>query len=345
MSSPHRRLRDRARALLFPGWQRLLDERVGLQAQVHRMATDLHRYRWFHDHVDEFGLVPYLNEDLTDTARFLTWQPPGHFYSAIPSWSAVEERAASVFDRTWRELPGVALDEDEHAALLSTFVPLWADLDGLATQPEAWRYRGDNNAFNPADARVFYALLRHLRPARVVEVGSGHSSAILLDTIDRHLQPGPEITLIEPYPQLVRSLLRPGDEERLQILEARVQDVDAAVFRSLQANDVLFIDDSHVSKVDSDVNHLLFEVLPILAPGVWVHVHDVFFPFEYPRSWVEEGRTWNESYLLRAFLQFNHSFRVAFFSDVFLRSPRLAALPGAEVFQGGCGSIWLRRVA
>ncbi|OWY60928.1 hypothetical protein B7486_66545 [cyanobacterium TDX16] len=192
---------------------------------------------------------------------------------------------------------------------------------------------------------MLYALLRHLRPKRFVEVGSGHSSALLLDAVDRHLQPGPEITLVEPYPQLVRSLLREGDEERLQVLEVPVQEVDPAVFTALEAGDVLFIDDSHVSKVDSDVNHLFFEVLPLLAPGVWVHVHDVFFPFEYPKAWVEEGRTWNEAYLLRAFLQFNSAFRVAFFSDVFLRSPRLSALPGAELFGQGCGSIWLRRTA
>jgi predicted O-methyltransferase YrrM len=345
MSTPRRRFRDRVRGLVFPGWQRLVDERPEFQAQVNRVATDLHRYRWFHDHVDDYGLVPYLNEDLADTARFLTWQPPGHFYSAVPSWSAVEERSAAAFDRSWRALPGVPIDEDEHVALLAAFVPLWADLDGIAAEPEAWRYGLGNSAFNPADARVLYALLRHLRPARVVEVGSGHSSALLLDAVDRHLQPAPEITLVEPYPQLVRSLLRPGDEERLTILESPVQEVDPSVFTALQANDVLFIDDSHVSKVDSDVNHLFFEVLPLLAPGVWVHVHDVFFPFEYPKAWIEEGRTWNESYLLRAFLQFNSAFRVGFFSDVFLRSPRLSALPGAEVFSNGCGSIWLRRVA
>ncbi|OWY60402.1 hypothetical protein B7486_69380, partial [cyanobacterium TDX16] len=164
MSTPRRRFRDKVRGLVFPGWQRLVDERPEFQAQVNRVATDLHRYRWFHDHVDEFGLVPYLNEDLTDTARFLTWQPPGHFYSAIPSWSAVEERAGAAFDRTWRPLPGVPIDEDEHAALLAAFLPLWADLDGIAAEPDAWRYGLDNTAFNPADARVLYALLRHLRP-------------------------------------------------------------------------------------------------------------------------------------------------------------------------------------
>ena len=345
MSEPSdRRFRERVRGRLFPNWQRLLDERPELEAQIHRLATDLHRYKWFHDHVEDAGLVPYLNDDLNDTARFLTWTPPGHFYSAVPAWGVVKPRADIVFDRTWREVPAVPIDEDEHAALLTTLSALWTDLDGVEAEPDRWRFDPANVAFNPADARVFYGLLRHLRPARVIEVGSGHSSALLLDAIDRHLDPAPAVTLVEPYPELVRSLLRDGDAERIEILETPVQEVDLARFAALEAGDVLFIDDSHVSKVDSDVNHLFFEVLPRLQPGVWVHVHDVFFPFEYPQDWVEEGRTWNEAYLLRAFLQFNPAFRVAFFSDVMKRSARLAAMPEAAVFAEGCGSIWLRRL-
>jgi hypothetical protein len=112
----------------------------------------------------------------------------------------------------------------------------------------------------------------------------------------------------------------------------------------LEANDILFIDSSHVSKAGSDVNHLFFTVLPRLKPGVLVHVHDVFYPFEYPLGWLRQGRAWNELYLLRAFLQYNTAFEMLFFNSFLWKHhkeqlaaklPRMATNPG--------GSIWLRK--
>ncbi|MBU6199666.1 MAG: hypothetical protein KGP08_08415, partial [Xanthomonadaceae bacterium] len=133
-----------------------------------------------------------------------------------------------------------------------------------------------------------------------------------------------------------------------RLLEEKVQNVALAEFAALQAGDILFIDSSHVAKTGSDVNYLYFEVLPRLASGVRVHIHDIFLPHDYPREWVlGENRSWNEQYLLRALLMHSSAFRVVFgCSYAFWRFPDLvqAALahPRGHAFAGG--SIWIERI-
>jgi len=106
-----------------------------------------------------------------------------------------------------------------------------------------------------------------------------------------------------------------GDRRRARVIALPLQDVDMALFDVLESGDILFVDSTHVSKVNSDVNRIVFEILPRLARGVFVHIHDVFYPFEYPLEWLREGRAWNEQYLLRAFLQFNASFTIRLFGN------------------------------
>ena len=154
----------------------------------------------------------------------------------------------------------------------------------------------------------------HRKPRRIIEVGSGYSSCVILDTNDLFFDGSISCTHIEPYPDLLHRPVGPEMNETLDIRQSKLQDVPLTLFDELQANDMLFVDSTHVSKAGSDVNTLFFDVLPRLKPGVLVHLHDIFYPFEYRRDWLEEGRAWNEAYLLRAFLQYNHSFRILFFS-------------------------------
>ena len=177
-----------------------------------------------------------------------------------------------------------------------------------------------------------------------MEIGSGHSSCVVLDTNERFFGGSIECTFVEPYPELLRSLVREDDLERAKLLEAPLQTIGDDLFRSLQANDILLVDSTHVAKVGSDVNRIVFEVLPLLASGVHVHFHDVYYPFEYPRWLGAGGRAWNEAYLLRAFLLYNDAFEVALFNS-FLgqlhREALAAALPLAAPNPGS--SLWLRR--
>lgn len=209
---------------------------------------------------------------------------------------------------------------------------------------EGRRFWYDNHSFGHGDALMLHLMLRHLRPARMVEVGSGFSSCVTLDTVERWLDWGTELTLIEPYPQQLRDLILPGDEARFTLREEGVQSVPLDVFRTLGAGDVLFIDSTHVSRAGSDVNHEIFEVLPALQSGVYVHLHDIFYPFEYPPTWVEEGRGWTEAYVLHAFLQYNEAFEIVLWNHM-LRAKeweRMARdFPVWTVNTGG--SIWLRK--
>ena len=116
------------------------------------------------------------------------------------------------------------------------------------------------------------------------------------------------------------------------------------LFATLEENDILFIDSTHVAKIGSDVNYLFFEVLPRLRAGVYVHVHDIFHPFEYPRAWIYEGRAWTEAYMLRAFLTFNTAFEIVLFNtflERFHRERFAHKMPLCLRNEGG--SIWLRR--
>ena len=189
-------------------------------------------------------------------------------------------------------------------------------------------------------------MLRHFRPRRVIEVGSGFSSALMLDTNDLFFSSGISFTFIEPHAQRLTSLMRPEDNVRQRVVTSMVQDVPETLFDSLEANDILFVDSSHVVKVGSDVVHLLTHVLPRLNKGVLVHFHDVFWPFEYPEEWFADGRAWNENYVLKAFLQFNDSFEILLFSSYLATHHRRdleTHIPLALRNPGG--SLWIRRTA
>jgi hypothetical protein len=274
-----------------------------------------------------------------------TWVPPGHFYSPFPDLDDYDQRAAALRDPA-RELVGIDLREVDQLALVDLLAGIVArdDLVEHDTGDGGHRYWLDNPAYAHGDGVVLHGMLRHLRPERIVEVGSGYSSALILDTVERWL-PDTEVTFVEPFPALLEELLRPHDEQRVTIHRTKVQDVDPAVFAALGRGDVLFIDSTHVAKAGSDVNHLFCEVLPRLPVGVWVHLHDIFHPFEYPDAWVREGRAWHEAYLLRAFLTHNTAFVIRWFQDLLWtrhrhaleRLPWVATNPGAN--------LWLERVA
>lgn len=256
--------------------------------------------------------------------------PPGHFYSPITS-PADRQRAASQVSA-----PGVDLREAAQLALLTEIAP------GLAEPFAGPRYSPANRMFGPADAAIYRSLLRRLQPSRVLEIGSGYSTALLLDLADDGL-PAPDLVAVEPYPARLRGLLRPGDEDRLRLIMLPVQDVPAAEFDALGDGDLLFIDSTHVAKPGSDVLHLVLQVLPRLAPGVVVHVHDIFWPFTYPQAWLAEGRDWTEAYLLHAFLAGNSGWEILLFTSWAWHSHPEFAAP--EVRSPAPGSLWLRKAA
>jgi predicted O-methyltransferase YrrM len=250
----------------------------------------------------------------------------GHFYSPV-NGAADVERALN-----WSEdLPGVQLRAQEQVELFGELAPL---LEGVPDR----RYRSPNGMYDAADALVYQAFVRRLQPRRVIEVGAGFSTAKLLDTAEKFV-PELEVTCVEPYPDRLNSLLLP--EDKIDLIQKPVQDVPVEAFTRLESGDILFIDSTHVAKAGSDVLWLFLRVLPRLAKGVVVHVHDVFWPFEYPEKWLREGRSWNEDYLLHAFLCHNDAWRIELFSSWLWKNH--AELVPEALRTDNPGAIWLRR--
>jgi predicted O-methyltransferase YrrM len=281
-------------------------------------------------------------ESYRQTFRFV---PAGHFYSPLPSLREVNRARGRLFAPPPEALPGIELNEAAQLALLKEVKRYYGTLPFPSERAAERRYFYENPAYSYSDAIFLYGMIRHAAPRRIVEVGSGHSSCVMLDTAELFLDGHVDFTFIEPYPDRLLSLLKPEDLGRVKILAQRVQDIALEPFLALERNDILFIDSSHVMKIGSDVHHLLTEILPRLHPGVYVHIHDVFYPFEYPEEWITEGRAWNEAYALRAFLTFNDVFEIVLFNtylerfhrDIFERDMPLC-------LKNEGGSIWLQRV-
>lgn len=277
------------------------------------------------------------------SAPLVEFAPPGHYYSPIPSTEDIEERGRRAVSTV--DLPGLDLREREQLELLEELAKFYPSMPFTDCGSPGLRYRFDNPSYSYADGTFLHTMLRHLRPRRVIEVGSGYTSALTLDTNDHFLNGRIECCFIEPHPDLLFSLITDADRRRARVLPSRLQDVDLTVFDVLERGDILFIDSTHVSKVNSDVNCLFFEILPRLAPGTIVHVHDIFPSFEYPLAWLREGRAWNEQYVLRAFLQFNIAFKVRLFgSHMILRYPDWFRAHMPLCLKNPGGAFWMERV-
>jgi hypothetical protein len=179
-----------------------------------------------------------------------------------------------------------------------------------------------------------------------VEVGSGFSSAAMLDVNDRFFGGNILFTFVEPYPERLHSLLTERDTEKHHICVDIAQHVPYTVYTGLKHNDMLFIDSSHVAKVGSDVVFLLTEILPILQKGVIIHIHDIYWPFEYPEDWVLSGKAWNEAYLVKAFLQFNSSFEILLFNSYLAIHHKDLMKQCLPLFlPDGGSSLWIRKTS
>lgn len=285
---------------------------------------------------------------LDELKQYQTWVPPGHFYSPLPCIDELKQREDTIWGNMPKSFLGIDLNEEEQIFMLESMSECYNTLPFSEKQKDGYRYYFDNSFFGYADGIILYCFLQKYRPKRIIEVGSGFSSALMLDVNEHSFMSvcggggGVDFTFIEPYPERLKSLLTPHDNVR--IIEEKLQDVDTDIFSSLQAGDILFIDSTHVSKIDSDVNLYLFNILPRLAKGVLIHIHDIPYPFEYYKEWIYNGRAWNEAYMIRTFLQFNTSFKIKFWGSYFenvhkelyfKHMPLCAKCPG--------GSLWLEK--
>jgi hypothetical protein len=196
------------------------------------------------------------------------------------------------------------------------------------------------------DAELLYAMIRWLKPRRVLELGSGFTTLLIDMAARRNAADGSPVdaSAYDPYPppQIL------GPERTAGVKPIRATDVPLETFGELESGDVLFVDTTHTVKLGSDVNYIVLDVLPTLAPGVIVHFHDIFLPWEYPREWFEVNRyLWAEQYLLQAFLACNRDFEVLLPAHALVRehAERLRQVIPSLVSPRTGGAMWLRRAA
>lgn len=200
------------------------------------------------------------------------------------------------------------------------------------------RYSIENAWFNKEDALVLMTMMLEFKPKKIIEIGSGFSTCVMLDVNEYCLNNETEITSIEPYPERLLSKIR-INEKNYQLNVNSVQQCDISIFEKLEKNDILFIDSSHVAKSGGDILYEYFKIIPMLQSGVIIHIHDIFFPFTYPKKWLYEGRCYNEAYILHGFLMNNNEYEIIYFNN-FMHSNLVESI--GESFESG-GSIWIRK--
>lgn len=274
------------------------------------------------------------------------WPELTHFHSPVPDTRSLSapamrarlwpERAPEQVGVEWRGEQQLALVRDELAGQEPMTFP--------ETTADPTEFFSSNPAFAPHDAWALQAMLRALRPLRMIEVGSGWTSLLAARVNREHLGGEMRLTCVDPYPQ---GFMRGGVDGVTELIEQPIEEMPLDFFTGLEAGDVLFIDSTHTVKTGSDVVYLFGEVLPRLAPGVVIHIHDIFLPGEYPQQWALSGWAWNEQYLVQAFLAFNDEFEVVLsLGWLAHRHPEVveAVVPAFERFYPGRGgSLWIRR--
>ncbi len=264
------------------------------------------------------------------------------FYSPLPDPEGLPD---STWDRP-NALAGIELDPAAQIRFAeSTLAPYIAEFArDLMPDGRIGRFEADNAYYASGDADLLYAMTRHLKPRRIIELGSGYSTLVLAHGIRRNAEEGSSavLTTYDPHPSDVLGD-RPPPEVKLRSTPA--QEVSLEEFDALGPDDMVFVDTSHTVKTGGEVNRVVLDVLPRLARGVVVHFHDVFLPWEYHRTWLDRG--WNEQYLVQAFLALNPEYEIIFAAHAVARAHReeLARLVAGFGPDAQPSAFWIRRAS
>lgn len=240
---------------------------------------------------------------------------PVHFYQPIPDTRQLSEE---LWERA-SECVGLEWNDVDQLSLLHRFESLFkteyeAFPVGSGRLPHTYFVK--NRFFETVEGEILYCMIRYLRPRRIYEVGSGYSTYLAAQAVCRNKEDSSydcELVAIDPY---ANEVVRSGFPGLSRVITQPIEHVGLSFFDNLESGDFLFIDSSHVVKIGSDAQYELLEIVPRVAEGVYLHFHDIFLPYEYPRDWVlEQHRFFNEQYLLQAFLLFNRAFEVVWASN------------------------------
>jgi predicted O-methyltransferase YrrM len=276
-----------------------------------------------------------------------------HFYEPIPDTRTLKEQL-------WlrqSQLVGIDINEQKQIEMINQFLRFKNEYDNFPKNrtSKAWQFYANNPHFGPVDAEVLYCIIRHFQPKKIIEIGCGYSTYLSAEAILKNEEESrfrADLIAVDPNPNRVMKSGFPGLS---RLITEKIEDVDLEEYKALKENDILFIDSSHVLKIGNDVYHEYLEILPRLNKGVIIHIHDIFYPCEYPKIWVlKMRRFWNEQYLVQAFLAFNNAFEVLWcgsymhlkhhdkLAEAFSSYNRATVW---STYRPGATSIWIRKIA
>ena len=275
---------------------------------------------------------------------------PVHYYSPVPDIKDLEQR--HIWDHR-SDLVGIDFRPDQQLSLLKKLGQDFGHECDWPSDPtrDPYQFYTENSSFSYGCAASAHCMLRHFKPRRIIEIGSGNSSLVLANALLLNAQDSGEdveYVVVDPYP---RPMIAKGLPGLTQVIKQRVELLDVTYFERLVENDVLFIDSGHTVRIGSDVNYLFLDVLPRLAPGVLVHVHDIGLPYEYPKAYATNPAfrmLWTEAYLLQAFLCLNNQFEVLLAMTYLLTEHHQAFRAAFPCYDPSrhrsmSGSFWMRR--
>ncbi len=274
---------------------------------------------------------------------------PVHFYSAIPDIEDLKKR--KIWDRK-NELLGLDFNEAGQLALLKELGQEYGQECRWPSEEtgDVKQFFTHNPSFSFGCAASTHSMIRHYRPKHVIEIGSGMSSRVIANAMAMNTHDGNAgtYTIVDPFP---RAEIVDGRVAHDRLVKERVELVNFTLFENLSKGDILFIDSSHSLKIGSDVYALYLEILPRIAPGVVIHIHDIQLPYEYPKAYATSEtfrQFWTEQYLLQAFLAFNDSFRVLLGLQYLIRDHKKAfasAFPNYDAEDPTIsGSFWMQKI-
>lgn len=290
----------------------------------------------------EKNFIQKLNQtfEKSDLPKIIFY--PGHFYSPIPS---IEDIRIPLPTIHYKKILSIDFNINTQLFIINKFRKYYKKLPFKIKKSKNFNYFFENPNYSYGDAIILYSFIMFLKPKTIIEIGSGYSTALMIDINKIFFKNKIKIISIEPYPNLLKTVISKEDHKKFILLPEKIQNVNKKIFKLLKQNDILFIDSTHISKYQSDVNKIFFEILPDINKNVYIHFHDIFYPFEYPKIWLEQGYHWNEIYLLRAFLQYNNNFKIVFFNNLlwnFFKKDLLKSFPLFSKNPGG--AIWIKKI-
>jgi predicted O-methyltransferase YrrM len=266
-----------------------------------------------------------------------------HYYQPLIS----PEKHLKKSLRTDRNLPGIDWNNEQQLGILNQF-HFSEELKYFPLEKQSdTEYYYNNEMYSSGDSEYLYNMVRLFKPKRIIEIGSGNSTLMVINALRKNKTENTEFQCqhicVEPFEQ-------PWLEKvEVQLMRNKVEELELSFFKTLEKNDILFIDSSHVIRPQGDVLFEILEILPILNPGVFIHIHDIFTPKDYLDEWIyEDKKLWNEQYLLEAFLSFNSDFEII--GAVNYLSHKYRGLFGEKcpVFKSQIGrepgSFWIRKI-